>query len=181
MTFVALLRGVNLAGRKMVAMADLRVLVERIGMRDVRTLLQSGNVVFSSRARTAAPLEKAFEAEAAKTFGFAVDVFVRSDKDLQAVIAANPFPREAARDPGRLLVMFLKAAPTPAAIIALEQAIPGRETLHVAGRHAYIYYPDGLGRSKLGTALIEKKLGTRGTMRNWNTVLRIAALHATQS
>jgi uncharacterized protein (DUF1697 family) len=96
--------------------------------------------------------------------------------DWKAVIAGNPFSEEAARDPGHLLVVALKDAPDRAAAAALRNAITGREVVRVRGRHAYIVYPDGIGRSRLTTVVIEKKLGTRGTGRNWNTVLKLGAL-----
>ena len=144
-------------------MADLRALVESLGMRDVATLLQSGNVVFACGKRSTGSLEKTLETAAAKAFGFPIPFFVRDDDEWRSVIAGNPFPREAAVDPSRLVVLFLKHAPVPAAIKALQDTMPGREVARVKGRHAYIYYPDGQGRSKLSAALLEKKLGARGT------------------
>lgn len=182
MTHVALLRAINLAGRNRVAMADLRELAEALGCRNARTLLQSGNLLFQPDRRSAAAFERAFEAAAARTFGFAIDFFVRSASEWEAIVAKNPFPSQAANDPGRLVVLFLKDAPTSAAVKALEAAVPGREIVRANGRHAYIYFPEGQGRSKLTTAVIEKHLGTRGTARNWNTILKIAASsRATQS
>mgnify|MGYP002399900788 CR=1 FL=1 len=92
------------------------------------------------------------------------------------MVADNPFRVEAERDPGHLLVMFLKQAPTREAVTALQRAITGREVVRAEGRHAYLVYPDGVGRSRLTSALIEKHLGTRGTGRNWNTVQKLGAL-----
>jgi uncharacterized protein (DUF1697 family) len=91
-------------------------------------------------------------------------------------VARNPFPAEAERDPAHLTVVFLKDAPKAKAVEALAAAIRGREVIQADGRHLYAYYPDGVGRSKLTHALIESKLGTRGTARNWNTVLKLAQL-----
>jgi uncharacterized protein (DUF1697 family) len=101
---------------------------------------------------------------------------VRSAADWRGVIDRNPFPREAEDDPGHLLVMAFKRAPTPGDVKALQAAISGREVVRADGTHAYLVYPDGIGRSRLTTALIEKTLGTRGTGRNWNTVLKLGAL-----
>jgi uncharacterized protein (DUF1697 family) len=92
------------------------------------------------------------------------------------VVAGNPFPDEAERDPGHLVVMFLKTAPRAKAVQALQAAIEGPESVRAAGKHLYVAYPAGIGRSKLTNTLIEKKLGVRGTGRNWNTVLKRAAL-----
>lgn len=173
---VALLRAVNLAGHQPVAMADLRELLTGLGLADARTLLQSGNLVFGCAGRTPAQLEGLLEAEAGKRLGLRTDVFVRTAKEWQALVAANPFPAEAHDDPSHLLVVFLRDAPPRAAVEALRAAIVGRERVEAVGRQAYFVYPDGIGRSRLTTALIEKKLGTRGTGRNWNTVLKLQAL-----
>jgi uncharacterized protein (DUF1697 family) len=175
---IALLRGINVGGNKMIAMADLRDLLAKLGFTDARSLLQSGNLVFSSTRRTPAQLEALLDAEIEKRIGVQSDVFVRTAAELAEVVARNPFAEEAKRDPGHLLVMFLRDAPDAQAVAALNAAIVGRETVRVIGRHAYAIYPDGMGRSKLTNAVIEKKLGTRGTARNWNTVMKLAALCA---
>jgi uncharacterized protein (DUF1697 family) len=171
---IALLRAVNLAARNMVAMADLRALAEGLGFQQARTLLQSGNLVFDSKPSGAA-LEKLLEATAKKRLGLETDFFVRTAKEWQAAIAANPFPAQARTDPSHLVLLCLKTAPDRQAVAALRQAIKGRELAESAGRQAYLVYPDGIGRSKLTMALVERHLGTRGTGRNWNTVLKLAA------
>jgi uncharacterized protein (DUF1697 family) len=173
---VALLRAVNLAGLNKVGMADLRNLLAALGFDDAQTLLQSGNVVFSGGSRTTAALEQMLERAAAKTLGLETDFFVRTAKEWQAIVDANPFPRAAKDDPSHLLAVILKDEVSAADVTALQKAIVGREVVRAKGRCAYIVYPDGIGRSKLTNAIIEKKLGTRGTARNWNTVLKLAAL-----
>jgi len=175
-TYIALLRAVNLAGRNVVAMSGLRDLLTELGMHDVRTILQSGNVVFRGAAKSVGDLEQKLQVAGQREFGFAVEFFVRTTKEWEAVIAANPFPDHAERDPGHLLVVFLKEPAATARVAALQQAIKGREIVRAKGREAYIYYPDGIGRSKLTTALIEQKLATRATGRNWNTVLKLGML-----
>ena len=175
-TYVALLRAVNVAGHGMVAMADLRAMVEKMGFDDPRTLLQSGNLVFRSPARSPAQLERALEAETKQRLGVTTAYFVRTAQEWQAVVAGNPFKTEAKRDPGHLLLMCLKDPPVAPAVKALQAAISGREVLRAKGRHAYFVYPDGVGTSRLTNAVIEKKLGTSGTARNWNTVLKLNAL-----
>ena len=173
---VALLRAVNVAGHQMIGMADLRGFLTALGFTDVRSLLQSGNLVFRGGARTGTPLERLLETEAEERLALRTDFFVRTAAEWKAVVARNPFPAEAVRDPGHLLVMFLKDAPAAGAVRALQAAIVGREVVRADGREAYIVFPDGVGRSRLTTALIEKHLGTRCTGRNWNTVLKLAAL-----
>jgi len=176
-THIALLRAVNVGGRNLVAMADLRALLKHLGLSDPRSLLQSGNLVFGSPARPA-QLETMLDTEAKRRLGLEATFFVRSAPEWQTVIARNPFPREARRDPGRLIVLFLRAAPKAASVAALRAAISGREIIETNGRHAYIVYPDGQGTSRLTVALIERKLGVQGTGRNWNTVTKLAALAA---
>jgi uncharacterized protein (DUF1697 family) len=176
---VALLRAINLGSHQPVRMARLREFFTELGFGDARTLLQTGNVVFRSARRTGAGLERFLEAEADTRLGLRTDFCVRTIHEWEAVVEQNPFPDAAKRDPAHLVVMFLKDAPTAAAVDGLNAAIRGREVVRAVGRHAYIVYPDGIGRSRLTNALIERKLGTRGTGRNWNTVLKLAALTAT--
>jgi uncharacterized protein (DUF1697 family) len=115
------------------------------------------------------------ETEAAKQLALDTDFFARTAGEWQAVVGKNPFRKEAERDPGHFVLACLKDAPGGAQVKGLKAAIAGREVVQAAGRHLYIVYPDGIGRSRLTTALIEKKLETRATGRNWNTVLKLLA------
>ena len=177
-THVALLRAVNLGSHQQVAMADLRALLEKLGFGEPKSLLQSGNLVFQSRSSDTSKIERALQTEVAKQLGVNTDVFVRTASEWQDLVARNPFPKEALGDPGHLIVMCLKDAPTASAVSALQSAIAGREVVRAQGRQAYIIYPAGIGRSRLTLATIEKKLATRGTGRNWNTVMKLHALLA---
>jgi uncharacterized protein (DUF1697 family) len=122
-----------------------------------------------------AKLEALLESDAEKRLGLKTDFFVRTLREWDALIATNPFPGEAKSDPGHLLMLTLKTAPPRSAVDALKAAIKGRETVAAVGKQLYAVYPDGVGRSKLTIGLIEKTLGTRGTGRNWNTVLKLQA------
>ena len=178
-TYIALLRGVNLAGHKMVAMADLRRLCESIGLDQPRTILQSGNLVFRSAARNPELVERRLEQAIVKRLNVSVAIFVRSAADWDRIVSRNPMRKESASDPSHLLILCLKSAPAPGAADALRAAIKGQEVVHVDGREAYMYYPDGVGQSKVTSALVEKKLGTIVTARNWNTVMKLQALVST--
>ena len=173
---VALLRAVNVSGTKPVAMPALCKLLTGLGLDEVRSLLQSGNVVFSCSTAANAALEAKLEAALVKNMGVQTEFFVRSAREWAAIIAANPYPDAARDDPGRLVLMTFKSAPSAKDVEALRAAITGRETLTAAGKQAYIIYPDGQGTSKLTNAVIGRKLGVIGTARNWNTVLKLAAL-----
>ncbi|MDP9235958.1 MAG: DUF1697 domain-containing protein [Chloroflexota bacterium] len=175
-TYIALLRGINVGGHKKVAMSDLRGLLAELGFDDVRSLLQSGNLVFRGKARTASVLERLLEDEVEKHLDLGTTFLVRTAKEWEAIIARNPFREEAESDPGHLVVICLKDAPHLNAIKALQAAIKGPEIIRADGRHLYVVYPAGIGRSLLTNKLIEDKLGTRGTGRNWNTVLKLAVL-----
>ena len=176
MTHVALLRAVNLGAHGKVAMADLRTLLEGLGFAGVRTLLNSGNVVFDAGSTASGALETQIERAAAKELGLKTDFLVRSAEEWQALMKANPFAAEASDDAAHLVVLACKEAPKAAAVTALAAAIAGRERIAARGAQVYAVYPDGIGRSKLTTALIEKHLGTRVSGRNWNTVQKISDL-----
>jgi uncharacterized protein (DUF1697 family) len=173
--FIALLRGINVGGRGIIPMAELRAMIEGLGFANVRTLLQSGNVVFEGAGKADA-LERRLESESEKRFGNHVDYLTRSPAEWRAAIEANPFPTAAKSDPAHVVVMFLKATPEANAVKALQGLIKGREQVRAGARHLYITYPDGIGTSKFTGAMIERALATRGTARNWNTVLKLAAL-----
>jgi uncharacterized protein (DUF1697 family) len=175
-TCIGLLRAINLGAHNKIRMADLKAMLERLGFDEPRTLLLSGNIVFNSAITPVERLERLLEAASTRHLGVTTDYFVRTAKEWQAMIAANPFPREAKTDPARLLMMTLRSAPSPAQVKALQESIAGDELVKAEGRHAYFVYPDGVGRSKLTIQKIEKALGTRGTARNWNTVLKLGEL-----
>lgn len=170
---IALLRAVNVGGRTTVAMADLRKVFADLGYEDAKTVLQTGNVVFTAKAaaqKLAAEIEKALAA----SLDLKTDIIIRSAAEWEGIIEKNPFPAEARDDPGHLVVMPLSGKAGKAALADLTAAIRGREVVRAEGADLYITYPDGIGRSKLTIGLIEKKIGCRGTGRNWNTVLKIA-------
>jgi uncharacterized protein (DUF1697 family) len=174
--FIGLLRAVNIGPHNQVSMAALRNLLIKLRFDDPRTLLQSGNVVFGADKREPTDLERVLAAEVKKRLGVATDFFVRRAAEWAEIVGANPYIKEAEVDPSHLILMALKDKPTDHACQELQSAIKGSEQVTISERHAYIVYPDGIGRSKLTTAIIERKLGTRATGRNWNTVLKLQAL-----
>ena len=138
----------------------------------------TGKVVMSELC---AGLEAKLEAAVASALGVKTEFFVRSAREWDAIVAGNPYARAAQDDPSRLVVLTFKSVPAAKAVAALQAAIVGRETVSVAGKHAYAVYPDGQGTSKLTNAIFERKLGTSCTARNWNTVLKLAAAAAAPS
>lgn len=178
-TYIALLRGINVGGNRKVSMTDLKEFALGIGLENPRTLLQSGNLVFGSKARSSKVLEQLLEKEADDRIGLQTNFLVRSARELETSIARNPLPEPAKRDPAHLLLMFLKSVPETKDVKELQAGITGRETVRADGAHLYIDYCDGIGTSRFTGAVIERKLKTRGTARNWNTVLKLAALART--
>ncbi len=157
-------------------MADLREFLEQLGFEEPRSLLQSGNLIFRSRKRDGAAIERLLELEAAKRLRLDTAFFVRTVSEWARIVAANPFTGEARRDPAHLAVMFLKEPPAPDRIRTLQDAITGPEILSAVGRQLYVVYPAGFARTRLTGALIDRTLGSRSTGRNWNTVLKLATL-----
>ena len=173
---IALLRAINFGGTATIAMARLRAFVAELGFAEIRTVLQSGNLVFRSDRQSGRELETLLERAAADHLRLSTDFLVRSAAQWTRIVDANPFRDDAVRDPSHLLLMVLKSAPTADSVAALRAAITGPETFRAEGAELYIRYSAGIGRSKLTTRLIETRLRTRGTGRNWNTVLKLAEL-----
>ena len=174
--FVSLFRGINVGGHHKIRMDDLKGVHEALGFMDVSTYIQSGNVVFSSGDADVARLQRHIEDGFEKTFGFHVEVIVRTPAELRDIIENNPFRGQPGRESQRLMVLFLAARPEPTAQEDLLKSYAGPEELFISGKEMYIYYPDGMGRSKLSPGLLEKKLKTVGTARNWNTILQLQKL-----
>jgi len=176
--YVGLLRAVKLGGNSPLNMEALRAVLSRDGLERVQSFLQSGNVVFRSGKGSAADLEALIEKRVAADLRVRTLVFLRTAEEWSAIVARNPFPREAEVDPSHLVVTVLKNAPSKEAWRRLDSAPHDSERCSGAGRHAYIVYPDGIGRSRLTLIAIEKALGTPGTSRNWNTVRKLASISA---
>jgi uncharacterized protein (DUF1697 family) len=171
---IALLRGINLGSRNRVPMPELRELLTANGYDDPRTLVQSGNVVLSSRKRPDT-VARDLEALIAERFGIEVPVVVRSRDELAAVIEANPLD-EAVADPKRFQVSFLSAAPEASVVESLESADVAPEQIAVRGKEIYAWHAGGIQRSPAAKLLTDAKLGVTATARNWNTVTKLLEL-----
>lgn len=165
--WVGLLRAVNVAGRKL-SMNDLRRVVADVGGSDVRTYLQSGNVVFSGSASVASRLSGALSA----AVGFDVPVLLRSASDLASVVSGQPLSGPASS----WHVTFLASKPAAGVVSALDPSAYGGDTFAVIGCSVYLRMPGGYGRSKLSNAWFERKLGLVATTRNWRTVCALAEM-----
>jgi uncharacterized protein (DUF1697 family) len=165
---VVMLRGINLGPNRRVPMAELRELLTGAGYEDVRTYLQSGNVVLSSPAK-APELERDTARLISERFGFEVAVISRTRAQLAKVVKANPLG-DVADEPKRYQVSFLSAKLDAKIVTALEAAAAPSERVVAIGRELYAWHPEGVARSKLWNSLAGKGLGVTATARNWTTV-----------
>ena len=170
---ISMLRAVNVGGHNSIKMESLRTMYESLGLRGAQSYVQSGNVVFRTTARDLVQLGKRIETSIEQTFGFRPVVIIRSSSELREVIARNPFAARRDIHPSKLLVTFLATDPSLEAREKILGIKADPEELHLAGREVWIYFPNGMGRSKLSPAVIERTLKTPGTGRNWNTVTKL--------
>lgn len=170
---VSMLRGVNLGPHNRLKMDDLRKLYESLGLRDVGTYVQSGNVVFKTAGRDFAKLAGRIEQGIESSFGVHTDVLLRTTAELRNVVAANPFAGRSGIDPSKLLVDFLAREPSPEATEKLLSVNIDPEELRIHGRELYIYFPNGMARPKLPSGLIDRTIKMPCTGRNWNTVTKL--------
>jgi uncharacterized protein (DUF1697 family) len=173
-TYIALLRGVNVGGN-ILKMDRLRELCAKLGAKNPRTYVQSGNLVFEapgSASEWIAKLEKKLAGESR----LPVSVMVRTAAEMSSVLAANPFLKEKGMDTKRLAVAFLRQAPAKPALAALAAVEIGSERFHCRGKEIYLHCPDGFADSKL--YMLDKVLKQRTTTRNWNTVIKLCEMSA---
>ena len=175
-TYVAMLRSINVGGRNRVAMADLRALVTSLGFGDVVTYLQSGNVVCSGRGGSRA-VARTIAGGIEETFGMAVPVVVRTDRELAGTLGTSPLAH-LEDDPKKLHVTFLDRVPDPERVRTLESDAErfAPERLAVVGPDVFLHCPGGYGETPLTNAFLERRLGVTATTRNWRTVEALAGL-----
>lgn len=173
-TWIALLRGVNVGGNNILPMKELRTLLEKLGLKNVRTYIQSGNCIFETENEDARSLGDLIADNIAQTFGFQPNIMVISKETLAKSIAENPYP-EAEDDPKSLHIFFLVKPAENANLSALDQIKTPSERFSLSSECLYLYTPEGFGRSKLA-GKVEKHLGVPITARNLRSVMKIAAL-----
>jgi uncharacterized protein (DUF1697 family) len=168
--YIAMLRGINVSGQKIVRMQDLRELCAVLGFRSVATYLQSGNIVFLNEEKPSFGLSKGIGEAILHEFGFAVPVFVKTLKEMKGVIEGNPFLKERGIDRSKLHVTFLAEAAPQSARKNLERLPAKRDQFCVGRQQIYLYCPDGYGNTKFSNTALEKVLCVAATTRNWKTV-----------
>ncbi len=174
--YVALLRGINVGGKKIVRMENLRASFEALGFGLVRTYAQSGNVIFEAARASSDDLAKTIAGKISKDFGSPIPVFLRTLDEMEKIVRDNPFLKEKGVDDSKLHVTFLSVLPARDARDKLDvvDALPDR--FHIMGREIYLYCPNGYGRTRLSNNALEKQLSIGATTRKWKTVTRLAKI-----
>ena len=174
--YIAMLRGINVSGHKMIKMEHLRACFERLGFRNVVTYVQSGNVIFEAEGDASTSFSAKIGSRILRDFGFPVPVLLKTSKDMERIVRDNPLANQKGIDNSKLHVTFLSATAPKSAGQTLEPLATKPEQFHVSGCEVYLYCPNGYGRTKLSNTAIEKKLGVEATTRNWKSVNALLAL-----
>lgn len=175
LTHVALLRGINVGGKRIVPMKALAAIFEAAGCAAVRTYIQSGNVLFAARADLARSLAQELPQCIGRDFGFEPVVVIRSRKEMAEVIKVNPFAKPGV-NAATLHVGFLAERPTAGQVASLDADRSPGDSFSVRGSEIYLHTPNGIARTRLTSAYLDATLGTTCTVRNWNTVTKLGAL-----
>jgi uncharacterized protein (DUF1697 family) len=176
MVVIALLRGVNVGGHNRIKMDVLKSLCAGLGLCDIRTYIQSGNIVFTTKEKSLAKLAIRIEDSIENKAGFRPSVILRTAAELEDVIAKSPFAAREGIESNKLYVTFVASEPTAEACSKVLAIKADPEELHIVGRELYIYFPDGMGRTKLPLAAIDRALKVAATARNWNTVTKLVEM-----
>jgi uncharacterized protein (DUF1697 family) len=170
-TYIALLRGINVSGQKIIKINELRKLFESLDFKNVKTYIQSGNVVFNSGIDNTDKIVKLVEKKIKDVFTFDVTVIIRTHNELGKIIRTNPFLKS--KPVEKLYVTFLSNITDDENTEKLIKYKSEIEEFRLIGKEMYLFYPDGAGRSKLTNNIFESKLGVKTTTRNWNTVNKL--------
>jgi uncharacterized protein (DUF1697 family) len=169
-TYISLIRGINVGGHKKVAMEQLRKSVAALGFKNVRTYVQSGNIVFEAPKQSGAAISQMLERVILEAFGHSAAVITKTPEELAKAIEQNPFLKEKGMDVSKLHVTFLSGSPLLSDVKKLDAISSGRDRFRCLADLLYLHLPDGAGNSKLANAPFEKLLSVRATARNWRTV-----------
>jgi uncharacterized protein (DUF1697 family) len=175
--YIAMLRGINVTGSKIIKMEALRASFAALGFKNVKSYVQSGNLIFEAPIASIATLSEKIEKKIMSEFGHTVPVFLRTPKEMAEIIKRNPLPKDPAIDQSKLHVTFLADVAPKNAADLLQPLAAGPEQIRVIGREICLYCPLGYGTSKISNNAIEKKLSIAATTRNWkttNTLLTMA-------
>lgn len=175
--YVALLRGINVSGKNIIKMDQLKACCLGLGWQKVKTYIQSGNVVFQAADLSTTALAEQLEAAIESTFGLQVPVLVKTQQDWERCVADNPYlAADTETNQKQLYLSFLYEFPDSTVVEALLAKDYGGDHFQILGNRVYFYYENGYGRSKLNNSTLEKQLKVAATTRNWRTTLKLLAL-----
>ena len=168
---VSFLRGVNMTGHNTIKMVELTAIFKKLGFKDAKTYIQSGNVIFTSTDDlTTKEIVLNIEASITKKFGYKVSAIVRTENELKTAVKLNPFSSEIGFDHSKMAVIFLTEEPTSDQIARIAEVDYPPDKFKIIGKEIYIYCPNGFGRTKLYTNFFENRMKVTGTARNWKTI-----------
>lgn len=171
-TYIGLLRGINVSGHNMILMSELRLLCENLGWKEVRTYIQSGNLIFNAPG-PAAKLETDLERAIQRQFGRAIPALVRGAAEWPAHVRGNPFLEASTQEPARVLMLLSKRPPRPGAVAALRERAALAEQIIQVKAAIWIHFGGGVAKSRLTPAFLDRIVGSPVTARNWRTVLQL--------
>jgi len=177
-TYIAILRGINVSGHKLIKMDALRKLFDTMDFKNTKTYIQSGNVVFQGKQAKAQDLEKKIANSILKEFGFEVPVLVKEVTELEVVLKNNPFINKRKEDITKLHVTFLSAEPEKALVEKIKEGNYAADEFIVIGKTVYLFCPNGYGNTKLSNTFFENKLKLTATTRNWKTINELVSVAA---
>lgn len=174
-TYIVLLRGINVGGHRKIPMATLRSLCARIGYKDVRTYIQSGNILLTTNS-DAEEVERKVEQAVEEQFGFSVPAIARETRAWQGYLKSNPFSKASLSEPSRVMLVLAKATPKSDALKNLRSRAANNERLAQTGDALWIHCPEGAATSKISATLLDRFVGATVTVRNWRTVQKLGQI-----
>jgi uncharacterized protein (DUF1697 family) len=176
-TFISILRGINVSGQKKILMTDLKTLYENLKFKEIKTYIQSGNVIFKSNEKLSdISLAKKIEDEIFKKYAFRVPVIIRSIDEMQNILSKNPFLKEKNTDVKKLHVTFLSESPDKKNVESIENIDFSPDQFFIRGKEIFLSVPNSYGETKISNNFFEKKLKVKATTRNWNTVNKLVEM-----
>lgn len=175
--YISILRGINVGGKNLIKMADLKSTFEKMGFQRVSTYIQSGNIIFSAKKMQEGELVETIYQFIKKDFGFEIPIIVLTKDGLESIIASNPFAKQLEKDPAFMHVTFLSSKSADFNISEIDSKKHNGEEFFLTDNSIYLYCPNGYGKTKLNNNFFEKKLQVTATTRNWKTtneLLKIA-------
>jgi len=171
--YISMLRGINVSGQKKIRMEELKTLYNSLNFKNIKTYIQSGNVIFESPDSDISELANKIENKIKQTFGFSVTVIIRTKNEFHNLIVSNPFYGERKEDIKKLHVTFLSATPSASSLREIDKFKDKSDQMVIVGKEIYLFCPNGYGRTKLTNSFFEKKLNVSATTRNWKTVNKL--------